>query len=124
MSLLVIIMVGIFGFSAAAEKLTYYLPEPQYEIELTSQAVALKTPDRTLIVQIKPCNKNLIQHFWRSALDELARHPIIKGDPGHGETVMLDQERRLLLPTRDGLRVRNLDRKFLALLTMEQAKCR
>jgi hypothetical protein len=119
----IIVMLANLGFSAHAEKLTYYSPEPQYEIERTNQELVLRTTQNTLKLTIRPCNKNALEFFWKEALREFERHPLVRGKPKSGEFAKLDGQFRAILPVPGSEKLSYAGRDFLNLIAMDSSQC-
>lgn len=120
----IIVIAATFGISGFAEKLTYYSPEPQFEIEHSGKSIILKTPKLTLKVDAKPCNQGEVDYFWKQAVHEFERNPRITRAPRGMEFAELDNDRRMIMPTPAAERLRSLDKAFFTLMAMDKRLCR
>jgi hypothetical protein len=127
MRILIIVMLAGFGFwaEAAADKLTFYSPTPQFEIEMVAgKSITLKSANQDLTIEVKPCNQGAVDYFWESAVQEFKRHSKISGAPKSGEFAKLNNERRLVLNIWNSHGLRFLERDFTALFALSERQCR
>ncbi len=121
-----IFALALIVFSAPfcfAEKLIYYSPMPQFEMEKSAKDLVLRSALHTLKITLKPCNQQVVNQFWKSARKNFEQYPAVRGTP-KSEFAEWDGKRRMVLTRLQKNRLRTIEQDFLSLFAMEKKLCK